>query len=319
LSAHFIPYDRSIGIPNVIVDGTANVSSVLTLSHWRRSGTPKELASDTSAEIVFKYLESPHLHVTAEAVSNNHFDEDGLIGIFAFTQSDFALQHRTILIDAAQAGDFGVYKDRNAARIAFVISAYSDPNTSPLFPSVFRKRYTELSANLYREILKIMPSLLEDIHPYRTLWEENDRRLTESESLIESGVVTIEERPELDLAIVRYPDEPAMNCHPFAIQTRTGMSRLLTLKAGTIEFQFRYESWVRMVSKRPALRIDLSTLAGQLTHEDGKSNWIFEGADHFSPRLYRAGEGTSTIRFERFVELLERELRSGVPAWNPYD
>jgi hypothetical protein len=319
LSAHFVPYDQAVGIPNVIVDGTANIGTVLTLSHWRRSGTPEELASDTSAEIVFKYLDSPHLHVTAEAVSNNHFDEDGLIGVFAFTQPDIALQHRAILIDAAQAGDFGVYKDRNAARIAFVISAYSDPKTSPLSTSIFRKRYPELSADLYREVLKVMPSLLEDIHPYRTLWGEDDRRLTESESLIESGDVTIEERPELDLAIVRYPDDPTMDCHPFAIQTRTGMSRLLTLKAGTIEFQYRYESWVRMVSKRPAMRIDLSALAGQLTHEDAKSNWIFEGADQISPRLYRAGEGTSAISFERFIELLERELRSGVPAWNPYD
>src|SRR5678815_706092 len=89
---NFVPYDRSTAIPNVIVDGTANESTVLTLSHWRRSGTPEELASDTSAEIVFKYLDTPRFHVEADAVSNNHFDEDGLIGVFALTQSEVALQ-----------------------------------------------------------------------------------------------------------------------------------------------------------------------------------------------------------------------------------
>jgi hypothetical protein len=89
LSAHFVPYGQTIGIPNVIVDGTANIGTVLTLSHWRRSGTPEELASDTSAEIVFKYLDSPHLHVTAEAVSNDHFDENGLIGVFARVHFSF--------------------------------------------------------------------------------------------------------------------------------------------------------------------------------------------------------------------------------------
>ena len=206
MAAHFVPYDQTIAIPNVIVDGTANVGTVLSLSHWRRSGTPEELASDTSAEIVFKYLDAPRFHVEAEAVSNNHFDEDGLIGIFAFTQSRIALQHRELLIDAAQAGDFGVYKDRNAARIAFVISAYADPETSPLPRSIFQKRYPDLSAELYLEVLNVMPALLEDVHAHRALWDEEDRKLTESEKLIEDGIVTIEERPELDLAIVRMPD-----------------------------------------------------------------------------------------------------------------
>jgi hypothetical protein len=312
-------YDQTTAIPNVIVDGTANKGTILTLSHWRRSGTPEELAADTSAEIVFKYLEAPHLHVIVEAVSNNHFDEDGLIGVFAFTQPTIALRHRAILVDAAQAGDFGVYNNRNAARIAFVISAYADPKTSPLPKSIFQKRYPELSAELYREVLTVMPALLEDIQAYRKLWEPEDQKLTESERLIDDGIVTIEERPELDLAIVRYTTDSPMDCHPLAIHTRTGMSRLLTLKAGTVEFQYRYESWVRMASRRPALRIDLTPLVEKLNRKESSGNWIFEEVDSISPRLYRTGDGTSIVRFDNFIELLEHELRSGVPAWDPYD
>ena len=269
----FVPYDQSTAIPNVIVDGTANDSTVLALSHWRRSGTPEELASDTSAEIVFKYLDTPRFHVEAEAVSNNHFDEDGLIGVFALLQPQIALKHRSLLIDAAQAGDFGVYKDRNAARIAFVISAYADPETSPLPKSIFRMHYPELAAELYREVLNVMPALLGDIQAYRALWKEEDRKLTESEKLIEDGIVSIEERPDLDLAIVRIPDtlgasrvhrftqSRSVECHPFAIHNQTARSRLLAMKGRSVEFQYRYESWVRMVSTRPALRIDLTALA----------------------------------------------------------
>jgi len=73
----FLPYQEAGSIPNIIVDGTANEGTVLTLSHWRRSGTPEELMADTSAEIVFNYLDSPRHHVNADAVSNNHFDQDG--------------------------------------------------------------------------------------------------------------------------------------------------------------------------------------------------------------------------------------------------
>lgn len=331
MSLRFVPYERSAAIPNIIVDGTANAATVLTLSHWRRSGTPVELASDTSAEIVFKYLDAPRFHVEAEAVSNNHFDEDGLIGVFALTQPGIALQHRELLIDAAQAGDFGFYRDRNAARIAFVISAYADPETSPLPKSIFRLPYPELAAELYREVLNVMPTLLGDIQAYRALWDEEDRKLTESEKLIGEGIVTIEEQPELDLAIIRIPNtltasrvhrftqSRSVECHPFAIHNQTMRSRLLLLKGDDVEFQYRYESWVRMTSRRPALRVDLTSLTEELTREDGKANWVFEGVDRIVPRLYRKGTGPSGIDLRRFIDLLERELRTGMAAWNPYD
>jgi len=54
------------------------------------SGTPAALRADTSAEIVFNYLDAPDAHVGVDGVSNNHFDEDGLIGIFALMQPALA-------------------------------------------------------------------------------------------------------------------------------------------------------------------------------------------------------------------------------------
>jgi hypothetical protein len=315
----YLPYDQTNAIPNIIVDGTANEGTTVTLSHWRRSGTPVELAADTSTEIVFKYLDTPRFHVEAEVVSNNHFDDDGVFGVFTLTNTGIASKHRELLIDAAQAGDFNVYKDRNAARLAFVTTAYADPEKSPLPTSIFRLRYPELAAELYRAVLDLMPALLDDLESYRPIWEEPDRQLTDSEKLLEGGIVTIEERPDLDLAIVRYPDFETPNCHPFAIHSRTERSRLLTLKRGKIEFQYRYESWVRMASRRPALRVDLTPLVEELNREEGSSAWTFAGVDQVVPRLHRSGRGPGVITHERFLDLLERQLRSGVPAWNPYD
>ena len=79
----YLPYAAASSGPNVIVDGTANDRTLVTLSHWRQSGTPAELMADTSTAIVFNYLDRPDLHVPADVVSNNHFDEDGLVGIYA--------------------------------------------------------------------------------------------------------------------------------------------------------------------------------------------------------------------------------------------
>ena len=85
---HYVPYHRLGNIPNIIVDGAANESTLLTLSHWPQSGTPWALKDDLSAQIVFRYLDQPAFHVAVDAVSNNHFDEDGLISLFALLHPD---------------------------------------------------------------------------------------------------------------------------------------------------------------------------------------------------------------------------------------
>src|SRR6476646_612477 len=117
---HFVSFSETMP-PNVVVDGSPNRHTVLTLSHWPKSRTPLQLKADTSAEIAFKYLDNPSFHVDADVVTNNHFDQDGLVGVFTLTDSAIAQQYRSLLIDVATAGDFGVYQSRDAARITFAI------------------------------------------------------------------------------------------------------------------------------------------------------------------------------------------------------
>src|SRR5688500_13053565 len=155
----FLPYTQTTVVPNVIVDGARNDKTVLTLSHWPKSGSPAALKGDTSTAMVFNYLESPAFHVEADVVSNNHFDEDGLVGIFAMLQPAVAGRHRDLLVDVAQAGDFGIFVRRHAARIAFVLSAYADPESSPLPGSVFSLPYAELASELYVRLLDVLPKL----------------------------------------------------------------------------------------------------------------------------------------------------------------
>src|SRR5438552_18231497 len=123
--------------------------------------------------------------------------------------------------------------------MAIVIAAYAYPDISPLPKSIFTLPYPKLSAELYRTFLTILPRLLSDIRAYRAFWEDEDRNLTESEELINGEVIMIEERPDLDLAIVRIPESlnatathrctssRLSECHTFAILHRTPRSRLL--------------------------------------------------------------------------------------------
>ena len=313
----FVGYADAASEPNVIVDGAANDGTLMTLSHWPRSGTPADLMADTSTAIVFNYLDRPDLHVPADVVSNNHFDEDGLVGIYALLEPDAAASRRDLLIDVAQAGDFGVFTSRRAARVAFALSAHADPRTSPLPRSLFDRPAAQADEAVYRALLDVLPRLLADVDEYRSLWGPEDEALTRTERLFDDGRITLEEQPALDLAVVRGP--AAGEWHPMAVHTRTAATRLLLVHGTRVEFRYRYESWVQMASRRPALRVDLTALADELTREDGADGrWRFEGVEHIAPRMFREG-GPSALTPEDIRRRLEAALRAGTPAWNPYE
>jgi len=314
----FIPYPIAT-IPNVIVDGARNGHTVLTLSHWPKSGSPAALRADTSTAIVFNYLDAPAYHVDAEAVSNNHFDEDGLVGIFALLQPAFAQRHRDVLLDVAQAGDFGVFERRAAARVAFALSAYADPDSSPLPADLFSRPYPVLAGELYIRLLDVLPKLIVGVEDYRALWEREDAKLTASEELLDQGVITIEERHDIDLAIVRLPEDLA-ECHPFALHSRTRCGRLLLLRGRRAELQYRYESWVQLASRKPAPRVDLSELASELTRDETTGGrWVFDGVEQITPRLHLEGNAQTSVPLDAIVKRVEHHLRTGRPAWDPYD
>ena len=47
-----LPYAQTSSVPNVIVDGSRNENTVLTVSDWPKSGTLADLKGDTSTAIV---------------------------------------------------------------------------------------------------------------------------------------------------------------------------------------------------------------------------------------------------------------------------
>ena len=121
----YVPVEELKGRPHVLVDGAARPGSVLTLSHWPQSPTPPALARDLSAQIVFAFLHATRGEVApgdgapgrggrgrsggvgirsaiaavsrAEAVTNDHFDEDGVVSVFSMAEPDVALRHEGCL------------------------------------------------------------------------------------------------------------------------------------------------------------------------------------------------------------------------------
>ena len=302
------------------------------LSHWPVNNTPDPLRRDTSTATVFAYLDNPGFHADARLVSNNHFDEDGLFSMFALCAPDIALTYRELLEGAATAGDFGTYTNLDAARLCFVIEAFADPAQSPLPPETFSGCEAVQVSSLYRRMLEQLPEILDDVDALEEYWTQMDKHLAESELLIKGGRVDIEEFPELDLAVVTIPEDLPVRTvrrylcseeavvHPFAIHNATECHRIVRVQGGRLEFQYRYESWVRLVSKRPLLRVDLAGMARRLNEiETAHGTWRQEGFAEVVPRVYLEGTDTSSLSAARFVDEVSRYLVSAPVAWNPYD
>ena len=310
----YVAWDDLRGRPNIVVDGYPAEGTILTLSHWRGSGSPEELADDLSTSIAFRYLDRPDLAVNADAVSNNHFDEDGLCGIFAVLHPDVALVRRERLIQVASAGDFDTFTDRDMARVAFALGTFADEERSPLGEAFFARPYPAVSAGLYQELLARLPEMLDHPDRFREHWDAEDSWLTRSEELIASGEAEIEERPEIDLAIVTLPegtesgtldDEVSLlGLHASAVHNRTGRHRILTMKGRRYEVRYRYETWVRFVSAPTAPRIDLAPLAEDLTAGEDEGKWAFDGIDAITPRLRLEGADESAIPQDDLVRTL---------------
>jgi len=325
----FVPNHRLDGRPNMVVDGSPTDGTTLTLTHWPGFPAPPGTEADLSAQMAFRYLRADRsLHGDATAVTNNHFDQDGLVSVFALVDPRAALEREELLVDLAAAGDFGTYSIREAARASMVVAKWADARVSPLtLPSEHEERV----AALYDEAIGRLPELCDHTDRFRALWEEEDAALSASEKLLASGRVEIAERPELDLAMVDVPDdvelhgghrfahEWASGLHPMALHGATRGFTLLVRQGRRYEVTYRYESWVQFRSRPVRARRDLGVLAAELSAEEpGDATWRYDGSGALAPRLRLDGGGESAIERDELLRRLEAFLATAPPDWDPY-
>jgi hypothetical protein len=332
----FVAYESLGGAPNVVVDGSPCDGTVLCLSHWPGIGSPADLAADTSAEMALRYVAEGGFdrHGDAVAASNNHFDQDGLVGLFALTSPEEALARRVLLEDVARAGDFATYRSREAARVSMVIAAFADPARTLLAGLAGLAGLTDYGAQtalLYTALLPRLADLCDHVDRYQAMWKDEDAGLTASEAAVASGAVSIVEVPDLDLAVVtvtegewgggghRFAGEWVHGVHPMALHNATERGALLVLRGRHYEVRYRYESWVQYRTRAVRARVDLVALAERLNEEEpGGGAWTASPVSGLTPTLALSGAAESGLAPERFRWLVEEHLRRGAPAWDPY-
>jgi len=329
----YVPVGGAPVGPHVMVDGAPRPDTVCTLSHWPGAPTPHELWDDLSAGIVLRARARPGcLPPGVEVATVDHFDADGVIALGFLCVDGLADTHGRLLSEAARVGDFGVVTDRGAALVAFALAALADGRRAAGGPAATAGLdVMGRCAQAATEALRILPALADRPDDHEGLWGAEAAAFDASRAALAEGWARIEEHPELDLAVVTVDvDHPGAaaaawggaRLHRAAVHSATPHLRVATLAGPAFEVRYRYESWVRLVSRRPRPRVDLTDVAAELTGlERGGTRWVFDGAGAVTGALHPADGAPSSLEPARFVDVVCRRLReldAGAPAWDPY-
>jgi hypothetical protein len=185
-------------------------------------------------------------------------------------------------------------------------------------------------ARLYVEALPLLPEMLDHPQHFRALWQDEDAHLGASLDAIARGVVRIEDRPDVDLAIVTVPETWAPHdasrftqrrsapLHPVAVNSSTDRLRVLVVHGADYQLELRYESWVMLTSRAPLPRPDLRDLAPRLSErESGDARWTASAPGALTPRLEVVG-GHSDLAPDVVVDEITRFLAGAPAAWDPF-
>src|SRR3989442_10292729 len=130
----FAYYDEGLHPDHtLVVDGL--VSRGPSLSHWPGNRTPERYRADTTTEMALRLAEDPRREEFLSGirvVSNNHFDTDGLLSVWAVLHPGEALRHRRFLVDAARAGDFGTFTSAEEVKFDLMVTTFREAGRSPL-------------------------------------------------------------------------------------------------------------------------------------------------------------------------------------------
>src|SRR2546428_6513338 len=194
-------------VPKLSVDGT--VDNSIHFSHWKGNETPAAVKADTSTEIALNLVASPNFNDLTqgiELVTNNHFDTDGVLSVWAVLTGERALELRDKLIPAAEAGDFSEFTGENAVRASIVIqgsdqASAKDEIGSPLACQLAGEGVDD-DARAYELVLPEVERVLTRTNDYEPLWRTAWETIATAIESFERGASTVQEFADVKLSLI---------------------------------------------------------------------------------------------------------------------
>jgi hypothetical protein len=326
-------HEGLLDVPKLSVDGT--VPNSIHFSHWQGNETPLELKADTSTEIALNLVASPErdeLTRGIELVTNNHFDTDGVLSVWALLEGERALSLRERLIAAAEAGDFSEFKTADGVRASLVIQGSDQPlpNESILSPlaNQLAGRVVTDEAEAYGLVLPEVERVLTRTDDYEPLWRAMWKRVEVATESFERGQSGVEEKKDSRLSVVTLAPEiygpegfdPARHATPLTAISRYAHGQLFLIaipargEGWFYRIDYPYYSWAETVVRPRIRRHNLSQVVEELNNMEGtagKGLWRVDSNELASAAKYldrNNAPAISKLRPDTVADVLHRAL-----------
>jgi hypothetical protein len=237
----YVPFGTAAPPASIACDGLVDGAEIHA-SHWAGNRTPAALKADTSVEIALR-LAGQGVPRGAR-VTNNHFDTDGVLAVFALLHPDVAARHAGLITAAAEAGDFDEWPaDERGLRLDMAIRVLAGRAGG--------------DGAAYERILPALDGLIADVDARRDLWGEEWQGLLDAERRAGQGALEVQRGGGVAVFLHR----PGVGELPGAVLSRrqpAGATRwLLAFEQGDGTWHHRYErprwAWADTV-RRPRLK-----------------------------------------------------------------
>ncbi|UOG76264.1 hypothetical protein MTX78_06605 [Hymenobacter tibetensis] len=309
----FVPFQQLRKQPTIVVD-SVGLGASLTLAHWRGAATPELLRDDTSAGSVLRALRAPDAAgLTASAVTANHFDVDGFVGVWSLLHPEAALRHEHLLRLVAILGDFreldwqDPLADHALRLVCWLNAREKELFYVPFGAPALRRREDEASTEKFRWFLPRFLEILENPEVDRVAWEPEYERVLRATNALPSASGAFTRYPEIGLVVVRASDPLPY----YALFGATaGYDMVLSLYDGQrYEFEYKYTTWIDLESRVTLPRLPLDSLAAQLNAvEQAPYRWTFDGITDTGPLLRLAGK--SLNKAQRYADPDQRPIQA---------
>ena len=323
------------GAPVLSVDGT--VDGALHLSHWEGNRTPAELRADTSTEIALNFAGWPGREEWArgvEVVTNNHFDADGVLSVWAVLNPARARGLRDELVAAAEAGDFSEFPCERAVRVSVLLQG----GDNPFVPGVNSPLVKHLAGGAavderraYELVLPEVERVLTRTEEYEPLWREGWAWIGRTLESFAGGRSRVEEDAEARLSVVTLAPElygeagfdPARHPAPYTAVAHNARGEIFLVatpyaSGWAYRIDYPYYSWAETVRRPRVARRNLSGLVGRLNVlERGRGVWKADRSELTSAVKFldeRGAPAASGLEPGEVAAELRAELLGQAPA-----
>jgi hypothetical protein len=323
--------DAIADLPKLSVDGT--VDNAIHFSHWNGNKTPESVKADTSTETVLNAVAAPNrleLTRSIDLVTNNHFDTDGVLSVWAMLTGERALELSERLIAAAEAGDFSEFSSVDGVRTSIVIQGSDSPidkSGSPLAAQLAGEPVND-EAQSYLLVLPHIENVVRNIDQYESLWRESWKRIEIALDSFAKGTSRVEEIDDAKLSVVTLAREafgssrfnPHKHSAPFTAISNNAHGELFLIATPLADgwayrIDYPYYSWAETVVRPKIARRDLGDAMNQLNELETNraARWRLDSSELASVAKFSDEEGKLAVSSLK-PDCVAASLRSAVKS-----